>query len=316
MSEEGQGRLEPYLWLRCLEEDYLRSFIPEGGATVKLAVVPKDSYSWVRKALLEKLNQYSFHIFDLTEECLKLHSVEQLWFALAQRVDWETFAKDLRFNILQKIGYPPRLDLQDCTLEQLAEFYQIEAREIKLEFQREIKRGIFLDYSLALDFRKAIVRLVYEPLQSPGTLEGLCSAIQEWLKGTLSSISRVREAAIFRKIDRTNAREILLSFLRLFTRRSGLVAVLVSLLHYYERTPSGRPNFTSRQILELYETLREFIDAESELEKTVLIFLAPPEFIESERLSYHRYRALQTRIENEVSSLQKPNPCTAMVQLL
>lgn len=127
MSEEGQGRLEPDLWLRCLEEDYLRSFIPEGGATVKLAVVPKDSYSWVRKALLEKLNQYSFHIFDLTEECLKLHSVEQLWFALAQRVDWETFAKDLRFNILQKIGYPPRLDLQDCTLEQLAEFYQIEA---------------------------------------------------------------------------------------------------------------------------------------------------------------------------------------------
>ena len=315
MSGETQSRLQLDLWLRCLEKDYLGSFIPAGGATVKLAVVPKDFYSRLYKSLREKLSLPSFRLFDLSEERINLHSIENFWFALAQRVDWESFARELRYSILKKIGYPPSSELQDCTLEELAELYQVEAREINIQFQREIKRLIFQDYSLALDFRKAISRLIYEPLQSPGTLEGLCLAVQEWLKGTLKSISQVRGAAIFRRIDRTNSREILLSFLRLFTRQLGCTAILVSLFHYYERRENGRPIFTRRQIIELYETLREFIDAESKLEKTVLIFMAPPDFIESELLSYHKYRALQTRIENEVYSPNYPNPCTTMVQL-
>lgn len=315
MSGETQSRLQLDLWLRCLEKDYLGSFIPAGGATVKLAVVPKDSYSHLYKSLQEKLSLSSFRLFDLSEERINLHSIENFWFALAQRVDWESFARELRYSILRKIGYSPSSELQDCTLEELAELYQVEAREINIQFQREIKKLIFQDYSLALDFRKAISRLIYEPLQSPGTLEGLCLAVQEWLKGTLKSISQVRGAAIFRKIDRTNSREILLSFLRLFTRQLGCTAILVSLFHYYERRENGRPIFTRRQIIELYETLREFIDAESKLEKTVLIFMAPLDFIESELLSYHKYRALQTRIENEVYSPNYPNPCTTMVQL-
>ncbi|MFS8860492.1 hypothetical protein [Synechococcus sp. H60.4] len=315
MSGETQSRLQLDLWLRCLEKDYLGSFIPAGGATVKLAVVPKDSYSHLYKSLQEKLSLSSFRLFDLSEERINLHSIENFWFALAQRVDWESFARELRYSILRKIGYSPSSELQDCTLEELAELYQVEAREINIQFQREIKKLIFQDYSLALDFRKAISRLIYEPLQSPGTLEGLCLAVQEWLKGTLKSISQVRGAAIFRKIDRTNSREILLSFLRLFTRQLGWTAILVSLFHYYERRENGRPIFTRRQIIELYETLREFIDAESKLEKTVLIFMAPLDFIESELLSYHKYRALQTRIENEVYSPNYPNPCTTMVQL-
>ncbi|MFS8866585.1 hypothetical protein [Synechococcus sp. H65.1] len=313
MSGETQSRLQLDLWLRCLEKDYLGSFIPAGGATVKLAVVPKDSYSRLYKSLREKLSPPSFRLFDLSEECINLHSIENFWFALAQKVDWESFARELRYSILRKIGYSP--SSEHCTLEELAELYQVEAREINIQFQREIKKLIFQDYSLALDFRKAISRLIYEPLQSPGTLEGLCLAVQEWLKGTLESISQVRGAAIFRRIDRTNSREILLSFLRLFTRQLGCTAILVSLFHYYERRENGRPIFTRRQIIELYETLREFIDAESKLEKTVLIFMAPPDFIESELLSYHKYRALQTRIENEVYSPDYPNPCTTMVQL-
>ncbi|MFS8901152.1 ORF6N domain-containing protein [Synechococcus sp. H60.2] len=315
MSGETQSRLQLDLWLRCLEKDYLGSFIPAGGATVKLAVVPKDSYSHLYKSLQEKLSLSSFRLFDLSEERINLHSIENFWFALAQRVDWESFARELRYSILRKIGYSPSSELQDCTLEELAELYQVEAREINIQFQREIKKLIFQDYSLALDFRKAISRLIYEPLQSPGTLEGLCLAVQEWLKGTLKSISQVRGAAIFRRIDRTSSREILLSFLRLFTRQLGWTAILVSLFHYYERRENGRPIFTRRQIIELYETLREFIDAESKLEKTVLIFMAPLDFIESELLSYHKYRALQTRIENEVYSPNYPNPCTTMVQL-
>ncbi|MFS8907214.1 hypothetical protein [Synechococcus sp. OH2] len=315
MSGETQSRLQLDLWLRCLEKDYLGSFIPAGGATVKLAVVPKDSYSHLYKSLQEKLSLSSFRLFDLSEERINLHSIENFWFALAQKVNWESFARELRYSILRKIGYSPSSELQDCTLEELAELYQVEAREINIQFQREIKKLIFQDYSLALDFRKAISRLIYEPLQSPGTLEGLCLAVQEWLKGTLKSISQVRGAAIFRKIDRTNSREILLSFLRLFTRQLGCTAILVSLFHYYERRENGRPIFTRRQIIELYETLREFIDAESKLEKTVLIFMAPLDFIESELLSYHKYRALQTRIENEVYSPNYPNPCTTMVQL-
>jgi len=109
MSGETHSCLQLDLWLRCLEKDYLRSFIPEGGATVKLAVVPRDSYSRLYKSLREKLSPPSFQLFDLTEECINLHSIENFWFALAQRVDWESFARELRYSILKKSWISPQL---------------------------------------------------------------------------------------------------------------------------------------------------------------------------------------------------------------
>ncbi|WP_133117476.1 hypothetical protein [Tepidiforma thermophila] len=309
-------RLPLDLWLRCLEAEYLKTFIPQGGAAIKVAVVPDESRGTVRTALRERLEHSGFTVFDLTEEAAGVHSIEQFWFALARLVDWERLAGRVRARVATEAGYPPGPNGEACTLGELARSYDIEAHEVSRQFQQTLSRLVFRDYSLALDFRKAMVRLVHDPFQNPESIDGSCAVIRQWFDGTLPSISQVRSATIFRRIDRTNARQILLSFLRLFTREFGPAAILVDLTRYYRETNErGYPRFTRRQLFDLYETLREFLDAASEMERTVLFFLTSREFIESERISYHQYRALQARIENEVRSLSYPNPCAAMVQL-
>jgi hypothetical protein len=231
-------------------------------------------------------------------------------------VDWERLAARVRAHVAEKAGFPPGPNGEACTLGELARSYDVDSYEVSRQFQQVLSRLVFRDYSLALDFRKAMVRLVHDPFQNPESLEGSCAVIRQWFDGTLPSVSQVRSATIFRRIDRTNAREILLSFLRLFTRQFGPAGVLVDITRYYRETNErGYPRFTRRQLFDLYETLREFLDAASEMEQAMLLFLAPREFIESERISYHQYRALQARIENEVRSLSYPNPCAAMVQL-
>ena len=309
-------RLPLDTWLHCLEAEYLRTFIPQGGASVKLAVVPDELFGTLTSALRERLEQSGFIVFDLTAEPTGVHSIDQFWFALARQVDWERLAARVRARVAAEAGYPPGPNGEGCTLGELARSYDVDSYEVSRQFQRALSQLVFRDYSLALDFRKAMVRLVHEPFQNPESLEGICAVIRQWFDGTLPSVSQVRSATIFRRIDRTNAREILLSFLRLFTRQFGPAVVLVDITRYYRETNErGYPRFTRRQLFDLYETLREFLDAASEMEQAMLLFLAPREFIESERISYHQYRALQARIENEVRSLSYPNPCAAMVQL-
>lgn len=310
------GLLEADVWLRCLENEYLDTFIPAGGAAVKVAVVSDDVRDEIISGLRDRLKNAGFSVFDLTSAAAPVHSVDQFWFAVAALVDWEHLAHRIRVRIANEAGYPPGPNGEGCTLRELANSYDIETHEVSRQFQRRLTQEVWRDYSLALDFRKALACLVHDPFLNPDSIEGSCKFIRQWLCGSLASIREVKPFTIFRKIDRTNARQILVSFLRVYSREISPIAVLTDLKAYYlEKNERGRPRYTRRHLFDLYETLREFIDAASEMEGTLMVFLAPREFIESERASYHQYRALQARIENEVRSRSFPNPCAAMVEL-
>lgn len=309
-------RIDADLWLRCLEEEYIRTFIPAGGAAVKIVVVPPGEQQAVAGRVRAALESNQLAVFDLTSSKVELHSLERLWFALAKSVDWDALAAQLRARIATDAGYPPAPGGGACTLQELVRAYDVDRYQVNRDFKSALTAAIFRDYGFALDFRKALISLVYEPFQNPWAEDGSTMRIKQWLIGELQYISSLKSLAIFRKIDRISARQVLLSFLHLQSKYFADSALLVDISAYYEELNiNGRRKYTRRQIFELYEVIREFIDSVSEVDHQLIIFFAPRAFVEDERFSYHQYRALYARIENEVGVRNQPNPCATMVQL-
>jgi hypothetical protein len=83
---------------------------------------------------------------------------------------------------------------------------------------------------MSQEFRIAMIRLCIDQLDPTSPTPFLSNAVKEWLRGELRLISTLKDALIFQKIARHNARHMLFSlshWLRI-NGKSGLVVTGVS----------------------------------------------------------------------------------------
>jgi hypothetical protein len=67
--------------------------------------------------------------------------------------------------------------------------------------------------------------------------------------------------------------------------------------------------------LDVYEVLRQFIDAIGDLESCLIVVIAPPAFITDDRRGITRYDALKLRIWEDVHDRFHANPLAGLVRL-
>ena len=310
-------------WLAVLRKEYLRDFIPHGGAAVKF-VVPMDGLE--HQGLLGKLKQgaeedgYLFVAVDAATT--RVHMIDRVFHAIAKQVAWDDLAYTFLSSTLLENHYHLPENRKDFGLAQVALLNGQPLGEMRRDINIMLRDRLFRDYAMTQEFRIAMLRLCQAQLDPQDVGAGIAEAIKEWLRGELRLIASLRSALIFQRIGRYNGRHMLFSlshWLHL-TSKAGLVMVLdISRLLEAKRPqkPDGSLYYTKPAVIEGYEVLRQFIDGTDELEFCVIVVLAPESFLTDERrgMGLGVYDALRLRIWDDVHDRQRPNPLSSLIRL-
>jgi hypothetical protein len=307
-------------WLGVVRTEYLGDFIREGGAAVKFAVsqTPEGRRTLI-DGLRDAAGESGFEFVLADAATTRLHLIDGLFHEVARQVDWDTLAYSFLVGLLGERGWKLPATQEEFKLPIIAELNDYEEPLLRNEVSRLVGHRILRDYDMCREFRLAMIWLCDAQL-NPSDNPALKNAIKEWLRGELRRVLALRRALIFQKIARPNARHMLFSlshWLKL-AGRSGLVLVL-DIARYAENVPRAAREdgiyYTTSAAIDLYEVLREFIDATDQLEFCFVGVLAGPEFLNDERRGLTRHQALRLRIWDEVRDRHRPNPRSSLVRL-
>ena len=310
-------------WIDTIRGEYLHSFIKDGGAAVKFVVPMEDiDHSQLLNLLRKTAEEENYLFTSINAISTKIHMIDKLFHEVARQIDdWDKLSNEFVKKYFTQNGYTLPIRREDFNIEHIAATKNLSEKNIlRGDIKTWLRQEIFRDYEMSQEFRIAMIRLCLEQLDLAGP-PFLSKAIKEWLRGELRLISTLKEALIFQKIARHNARHMLFSlshWLRI-NGKSGLIVVL-DITRYLISKRSKNPDdgffYTAPAMLDAYEVLRQFIDGTDEMEGCLIVVLASKEFLDpDDKRGLSRYDALKLRIWDEVRDRQRQNPLASLVRL-
>ena len=310
-------------WLDVVRPEYLQRFIRDGGAAVKFLVPLEGADRMLLKDELRAVAQdegYAYALVDAAQT--KIHMIDHVFHAVAKQIDWNALARNFALGILRENGWSVPAEGDTISLSCIGELNHREPHMIKSELSKLLEHHVWQDYRLSQEFRIAMFRLCQaqlDPALSPVPAE----AIERWLRGELKRVTEVKDAPIFQKVGRHNARHMLssLSYWLHLSGRSGLFLVLDITRCLSLRPRPLNPDDATRYysvagVKDAYEMLRQLVDETDDLEHCFVAVLASPEFLDPvNRRSVERYRALKMRIWDEVRDERYVNPLGCLIRL-
>lgn len=308
-------------WLSVIQKEYVQSYLHQGGSAVKFVVSAEEE---VRRELPQQLNkmaQDDGYVFAKADaQYTKIHMIDRLFHKVARQIDWDGLAHAFLCRLLVENGYQVPDDRAAFSLQAIAELNDREEMLLRRELRSWLEKAIYRDAGMCQEFRMAMVRLCLGQLDSGDPNPFLANAIKEWLCGELRLISTLKDALIFQKVARHNARDMLASlvyWLRLVGKGGLVLAVDISQYMVTKRTNGADTAlfYTAAAAMDAYEVLRQFVDGTDELEGCLLVVIAPEAFVKDERRGLNRYEALKLRIWDDVRDKRRQNPFAPLVRL-
>jgi len=309
--------LEP--WLDLMREEYLASFIPDGGSAVRFVVAANAGQTETISARLRELGQQcGLTVIAIDTATTKLHLLQNLFFAIANSIDWDALTQTQLQRVVIDSGYRWPDPGRRTTLAVLAEANEVAPALLRMQINQEITRAVWQDAGLAQDFRNAMIALLATRLADDQ--DTLRDAVLGWLKGAPGRLGPARDAQIGTKIGRNNARAMLKSlchWLRLCGGTGVLLVIDIRRLLRERRDVQDGHTYSPAAVMDCYEVLRQMIDDASHLEGFFLAVLAdPPLLADDVRRSLNQYTALKMRVWDDVRPEHGDNPLAALVQVL
>jgi hypothetical protein len=307
-------------WLDIVRREYLQDFIPLGGAAVKFLIPFGDHrYDQCRQELRRVADYEGFLFASVDAATTKIHMIDRLFHEVARQVAWDEISYKFLVELIKENGYEVPPNRSEFNMQTLAILNEVEEKLLRKEINTWLTKKIYKDYKMSQEFRIAMIQLCLAELESQTVRDNIFSSIQEWLTGELKGISILKEAQIFQRVGRHNARHMFLSlthWLRVVGVNGFVLCLDISrYIMKKPKTPDDGFYYGIPAVLDAYEVLRQFIDATDNLENCVVIVIAPPEFIEDEKRGVARYPALKMRIWDEVRDRERNNPCAPLVSV-
>lgn len=307
-------------WLGVLKRDYLRDFIRAGGSSVKFAICEDEHGRRATRDQLEQLateGDYQFAFVDATTT--RMHTLDRVFHEIARQIDWDERADAFLRRLLTDNGLTVPNGPGGVELTRVAEANRLPERALLMDTHRWLWEDLFRDYAMSQEFRLAMLRLCYALLM-PDDQPALTDAVREWLRGELRSISSLKPAQIFQKVTRNNARYLIASLAHWLRRtgQPGLVLVLDITRYAAQVARADRDAgfyYGASATLDLYEVLRQLVDATGSLEGCLVVVLAEPEFLTDPRRGVEKYWALYLRIVDDVRAREVENPLGSLIRL-
>ena len=311
-------------WLEVMESEYLSSFVPDGGASVKFAVASDELKADLLADVKERCARKGMLMVSLDAATRRAHMPQDLFHGIASSVDWREAARRMilmlaKDRVYRIEGIDPRSD--GNIFESIANANGLELQFVLDYMRPQIQERVFRKSRMAKDFRIAMSHLC-ELENSRGGEPYRGQPIIDWLTGTNTRISSVRPFSIHTSINRTTARHFFESALFWFHHVGypGTIILLDNSRVTLARNPrDGLRYYTRAMVLEHYELLREFVDTTDRLIATLLVVVTSNDFLEEEAGHRNRgfgiYQALMTRVIDDVRDRNLVNPVASLVRL-
>ena len=313
--------MKPDVWLRTIRSEYLCEFIPSGGAAIKFAVLlPDVAGSDFSNALQEAARKEGFDYYFLDGASTRLHMIDQIFHSLARQVDWKGLAINFLLELFKSKQYAVPSNGQGFSFSNLASMNHRNEGELKNDTIGWLESTILGDFSMSHEFRVAMLRLCRAELEPDAASTSQSELIIQWLRGDLRHIAQLKNSSIFQRIARHNARHILFSLVRWLrvVGRKGLVLHIDISRYAVKRVRSIDQtvlHYSVAATLDLYEVLRQFVDATDEVEGLFMVVTAGRDFIADETRGLKRYPALRMRIWDDIRDRYRTNPFAPLTRL-
>lgn len=316
----GGGALGVDSYVQFLGEEYLASYLPAGGGSVKIVVAgdPEvaERFETSLRAETERRGTMMVHV---SAETTKAHMIDQVLFAVARQIDWDEVAVALVHSAYEDIAVPAtpgRLRVAD-----VADDHDLDARELYRSVRRRLEQSLLHDTGFPRELRRALLRLAQARLGSGDVAPDEAQLVLDWLRGEAVGLRELRAAMISGRVGRHNARAMLTSLGRLLLRtgRPGLVMHLdLDRLSVARRPPVPERTglyYSTAAVLDAYELLRQLVDATDDLVGILVTAVVPPELMRDEKRGLPAYAALQLRVADEVRDRRRANPFASLARL-
>ena len=308
-------------WFEVIDSEYLSSFIPEGGSSVKFAAVPERLIPSLGTMIEDRGRERDYLVLRLDARNERAHMPQDFFFTLARQMDWRTLARRAVLRFASENGYeaegidPATPGVYDA----IAAAGNTSPRFVRADLAPEIQRHVFANPHMAKDFRVCMSHLCLREFAAHAYD---AEPLLDWLTGENTRISSVRPFSIAGGINRTTARYFIESSLYWIQNAgyAGTVILFDNRRVTLSRNPKdGHRYYTRAMTLEHYEMLREFIDGVDRLRSTLMLVVTSDEFLDPspDRRSrgYGIYPALQTRVMDDVRDSNRANPVASLVVL-
>jgi hypothetical protein len=307
-------------YIEFVDREYLASYIGRGGAAVKLLSVGDDAER-VRLAdgLAGSGDRFEYAAVDAAT--IRVHLIDQVFAAIARQLDWIALAAAVVRSALERAAFPAPDEADAIDLAAIARHHDVDAAELYRSVRRAIEQIVLRDTELSHEFRVAMLRLCQERLGRGEVSAAERETVIGWLRGERLPAPDLRRVGLRAKVNRYNARPLLLSLTRWLrvAGRSGLVLHLdLDRLAVARRPPVGLRDgfyYSKAAALDVYELVRQLIDAVDESEGLFVAVQLPPLLVNDERRGLPAYTALQMRVADEVRDRRRPNPYAALVRI-
>jgi hypothetical protein len=302
-------------------KEYLGDFVRAGGAAVRFVVTGSEEVAmrWHRSLASATDDEGYLHVVVEAAD-VRVHLVDQLWAAVARRVDWHGLARRQVRLAWEELGLPTETT-DALTVAAVAEHHDVDAREAARSMRRQLESELLRDPSLAREFRLAVLRLCQAELGTGDVTEGERAAVLAWLQVEPVALRTLRTASLHGRVGRHNARSLLISLASWRARVAGTGLVLdldLSRLAVGRRPPVEERTgvyYSKSAVLDAYEVLRQLVDATDSLRSAFVAVTLPPELVTDDTRGLPAYSALQLRIVDEVRDRRRANPFAALVRL-
>lgn len=305
-------------YLDFLEREYLSGYVAQGGAAVKLlAVCDRDAADDLADGCANLGT--GFQHVTVEAASTRVHMIDQVFATIARQLDWVALAEAVVRSAFARAGFPvPGVDL---TISAIAQYHEIDAAELYRSVRRAVEQLVLQDQGLSHEFRTAMLRLCQERLGRGDVTADEREAVIGWLCCERIPLGELRKLSLHTKVNRTNARAMLLSLTR-WLRLAGNAGLVLHLdltrIAVARRPPAGLRDgfyYSKAATLDAYELLRQLIDGTDEFEGLLVAVVLPPELIADEARGLPTYTALALRVVDEVRDRRRANPYSALVRI-
>jgi hypothetical protein len=224
-------------------------------------------------------------------------------------------------SALQRAAFPAPNVHEGVDLAAIARHHEVDAAELYRSVRRAIEHIVLRNTELSHEFRVAMLRLCQDRMGRGDVSATERETVIGWLRGERLAAADLRSVGLRTKVNRYNARPLLLSLTRWLrvAGRSGLVLHLdLDRLAVARRPPVGLRDgfyYSKAATLDAYELVRQLIDATDESEGLFVAVQLPPLLINDEARGLPAYTALRLRVADEVRDRERPNPYAALVRI-
>ncbi len=313
-------------WLKVIDDEYLSTFVRDGGSAIKFAIGDNDKRCKLSETLKSRCEALEYIYVDLDAVSSRAHMLQDIFFDMARQIDWQLLARRIVLDLLRDHHYKVQgiyAHEPGSLIEAVAEANGLTPKDVISEFRPILANRVHRNSVLVKPFRSAMFHLCTFECSENSTADRYPGEpILDWLTGREGKVGGLKVFGIHTRIDKTTARYFIESTCH-WVRQAGHAGTVVLIDNSHVTVPPPKPRppnvryYTKPMIMEHYEVLREFIDNEDGLPGVLLVVASSNEFLDSDPSGRGLgiYEALQTRIMDDVRDRNVVNPLSALIRI-